>query len=554
DTSASMQGGPMAAAREAAIALVQRLAPGDQVAVVSFSDWPAVASPFEAGRDAALAALASLEATGNTALYGALDESFALLAPRDSGARAVVVLSDGEDHGATFGDGSAQERRAASLDAVGASRAQLYAFALGNEADHDYLQEAATRSGGNFWSVTEQGALEELFEHLGDRLGSSTEVSIAVPPMARGEYALELRAIVGGEAALASTSVRVTNEGMLRAGPRDVGDLRDLAAPGAGGPFVIALESSAPDGALRYAASTGGEALEVLGSPPRVLLDPWQFEPGPLPVAVTATLNGAIVATTTVEVDVPALAPELSVLIDGAASSRHATVRGRAQAAPDARIVVALDGEVIAEGAAPEVRVPLPATGGALTARLVGDGGELASAASAVQATPVSTASTAGMMMALTAVGLALLGGVFVVRRRKPKEQDHWRPTGQTMLVGRRLPSSVDAHRTRGVVIVRPPGGEERRYEIGWRPLSFGSDPGCDVMIDDRSVAGLHARLYALGNGDFRVHGIAPHRPLTSTRQDEWMVVHHGEQIAIGEYLLTVLAEDAATGGLEEIA
>ena len=62
----------------------------------------------------------------------------------------------------------------------------------------------------------------------------------------------------------------------------------------------------------------------------------------------------------------------------------------------------------------------------------------------------------------------------------------------------------------RGTLVVRTPGGSERRYPMGPRPLSLGRSPDCDVVIDSEDVWGLHAMFSALNTGEFQVHGVAP--------------------------------------------
>ncbi len=99
DTSGSMDGTPIVAAREAAQGLVDRLNVDDEVAVVSFADQPRVLSDFTTDRSETLATIRSVTALGATALYGAVGESAALIAQADTETRVLVLLSDGVDSG-----------------------------------------------------------------------------------------------------------------------------------------------------------------------------------------------------------------------------------------------------------------------------------------------------------------------------------------------------------------------------------------------------------------------------------------------------------------------
>src|SRR5207245_924829 len=96
-------------------------------------------------------------------------------------------------------------------------------------------------------------------------------------------------------------------------------------------------------------------------------------------------------------------------------------------------------------------------------------------------------------------------------------------------------------------LVVRCPAGSERRYAVGRKPLSLGRSPECDVVLDDEAVEPVHARVIALGDGDFQLHGLArrPEMPFEREYEDEWVIVRDGEQIALGSYLLTLFSVKA---------
>ncbi len=71
DTSGSMAGAPLEAARDAAISLIDQLNEGDEVAIVRFSNNVSLALDFTTDRAAARDVLNSLVAEGETALYDA---------------------------------------------------------------------------------------------------------------------------------------------------------------------------------------------------------------------------------------------------------------------------------------------------------------------------------------------------------------------------------------------------------------------------------------------------------------------------------------------------
>ena len=174
----------------------------------------------------------------------------------------------------------------------------------------------------------------------------------------------------------------------------------------------------------------------------------------------------------------------------------------------------------------------------------------LPAAAAAGQDSPgsVGTWSLAAAALAMI-VGLPLSARLRAARRSGGRHSP-WEPSARTMLVGR----SSGAHRNdeehMGTLVVRTPDGSERRYPMTPRPLSLGRGADCDVVIHDPAVGAVHARVRALGGGEFQVHGIAPRRQLPfARRHDEWMVVRQGEQIAIGAHELTLLAPEAGASG-----
>jgi Ca-activated chloride channel family protein len=96
DTSESMQGERMEAARRGATNFLNGLRDVDEASVVMFSDRLLRATPFVSDRKVLLRAMSETEATGGTAVNDFLYMSLKLLEPR-VGRRVVILLSDGSD-------------------------------------------------------------------------------------------------------------------------------------------------------------------------------------------------------------------------------------------------------------------------------------------------------------------------------------------------------------------------------------------------------------------------------------------------------------------------
>jgi len=173
DVSGTMKGDPIAAARQAALALVDRLGPKDRLALVTFGTKTS-ASGF--GRGAALrSAVRGLKAKAKkTRLHDGLAAALSALEGAPSGAkRAIVVISDGKDEGSgvdlpTLLDRS--ETAGVPIHAVGYSRIERKYLST--------LKAIARASGGGFHEAA--SAVE-----LGETLGA---VFAATVPESAGKY------------------------------------------------------------------------------------------------------------------------------------------------------------------------------------------------------------------------------------------------------------------------------------------------------------------------------------------------------------------------------
>lgn len=173
DVSGSMAGEPLAQARRAASAFVEGLAPIDRVALVTFSDSAAPALGFTADKAAVFAALDSLQAVGNTALYQATSVSAYAATSAQAQRKAVVLLSDGVD----FGNRSAVSRDD-SLAHATTIGVPFFVIGLGNEIDRAYLEALAAGTGGRFLETPTPEGLSDLYRAIADTLRSQYIVGV----------------------------------------------------------------------------------------------------------------------------------------------------------------------------------------------------------------------------------------------------------------------------------------------------------------------------------------------------------------------------------------
>lgn len=172
DTTGSMGGSPMEAAKSAASIFVRSLPEDTRLSVVGYdADTTLVTGP-EATRAEHLAGIESLVPDGRTAMYDAvldtLDE--VLAAPSDGVRQAIVVLTDGEDNESRSPLEDVAERLAASDVTL---QGVEYLTAFTDEAGIRTLAEA---SGGQIFSASDPDALVRIYEDLAADLINSYTV------------------------------------------------------------------------------------------------------------------------------------------------------------------------------------------------------------------------------------------------------------------------------------------------------------------------------------------------------------------------------------------
>ena len=172
DVSGSMAGDPIAQTKEAAKGLLQALASGDRVAVMSFADTVNLVQDYSTDRAQTTAAIDGLIAKGNTALYDATGSAAYRAGSSGSSRRAVILLSDGAQDGVTV----KTTREEALAAAVGVS-VPYFAVGEGIDIDRAYLTELATSTNGRYLEAPKATDLSGLFASIAQLLTSQFIVS-----------------------------------------------------------------------------------------------------------------------------------------------------------------------------------------------------------------------------------------------------------------------------------------------------------------------------------------------------------------------------------------
>lgn len=213
DVSGSMAGAPLAEAQVAGAALLQHLGQDDVVAVVSFADGVSVAQGFTTDLAAAQAAIQGLQAGGNTALYGAVQQAIELSQTAPVTRRAVVLLSDGYD----FGGLSAVDAQTSLATAANAGTL-IFGIGLGSEIDQGYLSALASAGRGQLQIAPQPEALTGLYQAAAAVLRQQYVLTLDAGSLLLRDSAPNLRVeVAAGGATGASEAVFGTPETALAA-------------------------------------------------------------------------------------------------------------------------------------------------------------------------------------------------------------------------------------------------------------------------------------------------------------------------------------------------
>ena len=218
DTSASMAGAPLTAAKVAAQSFLAQVPAGVPVSIIAFGASPTIVSPRSANRPAQVAAIKGLSARGDTALYDALGLALAEL-PGSGARRMAVLLTDG-------GDTRSTATLNATADALVSAKVPLFAVELTtSESNPAALGRLTSVSGGRLVPASDPTALAGAFDAVARQLvrqyavsyrsqaNGSTDIDVIVEAegvRATSRPHLELPAAPVAEPAAPSPSTAVT--------------------------------------------------------------------------------------------------------------------------------------------------------------------------------------------------------------------------------------------------------------------------------------------------------------------------------------------------------
>jgi tight adherence protein B len=234
DTSGSMIGAPLAAAKAAARSFLGQLPATVPVSVVGFGASPAVVSARSTDRAGQAAAVNGLVARGQTGLYDALALALAQLPPAGPGIRRVVVLlTDG-------GDTSSARTLEATVSALVDAGVALYAVELRTSESNPAALSRLTAGSGRVASASDPAALAGAFDAVARQL--VRQYSVTYRSEAHG--ATEIDVVLEAQGVRASARPRLDLPPASASDPTPAGDVAARPVPVAGasmGGWVVVL-------------------------------------------------------------------------------------------------------------------------------------------------------------------------------------------------------------------------------------------------------------------------------------------------------------------------
>lgn len=171
DTSGSMQGAPLADAKQAAKGFVASVTAPNKIAIVGFNTIPSLIIAPTSDKKALNDAIDRLEAEGDTALYDAMVTGVDLASSSDSNQKNMVILTDGQDNKST------QSLEAAIAKATTAGMTVFGIGLVSDDFNAATLETIAEQTGGKSVSTSDSSALKDVYASLARELKEQYKIS-----------------------------------------------------------------------------------------------------------------------------------------------------------------------------------------------------------------------------------------------------------------------------------------------------------------------------------------------------------------------------------------
>lgn len=263
DTSGSMSGKDLTAAKSAATTFLQGIPADVQVGLGNFADHPKILVKPTTHRAPVRNALEKLHAKGSTSLYDAITQAVHTLG--DSGSRTIVLLSDGSDT-------VSKTTLAKVTETVHASGVRLAVVGFHtDDTANSALKSIAHAGDGSLTTALDPGSLRKAFRSAAQEITTQVRIRVPVPAGVSGEQQLSVTGTVAGKPFRAHTPVTV-------------------AATSKPSPTATTASAATAPSHHEHAAAPSGGATSMAAPPGDIAL--W--------VAVGATFVGLLVLILTI--------------------------------------------------------------------------------------------------------------------------------------------------------------------------------------------------------------------------------------------------------------
>lgn len=171
DRSGSMKGAPMDSLKVAAKEFINNLGPDDQAAIFSFSSAVTLDQEWTSNKNLLYRAIDRLRASGDTALFSAVDDATAYAATvASSGERvSLVVMADGDNNAGAVKEGQLETN-------ILTRGLPIHTIGLGNIQGRA-LQNIAFMSNGAYYKAATPGDLSQIYQQISTVLNSQYEIN-----------------------------------------------------------------------------------------------------------------------------------------------------------------------------------------------------------------------------------------------------------------------------------------------------------------------------------------------------------------------------------------
>jgi VWFA-related protein len=199
DVSGSMnEAGKLDAAKQAAKRVVASLGPQDTAAVISFGDTAQVVQGITSNQDALNAAIDGLQASGNTALYDAIQKTTLLAEALPQPLKVQLIVTDGTDT-------KSATKLPEVLQNLRTSGSVAYVVGIGGDVDRRVLDQIAQAGNGDALYTDDPSVLAGSFQNILNQLRLTYLLRYRAPMSTTDQHTVAATVRYQGQTAQAET-------------------------------------------------------------------------------------------------------------------------------------------------------------------------------------------------------------------------------------------------------------------------------------------------------------------------------------------------------------